>query len=119
LFLADELVEVLDSAGLPLKPRLRLTPSVVRVLVREDLVRAPRGRREWVSVRIRSGVATSAVYGCMRRGQPRDRVPVAFDSRTIRDGLAGPEHRFHADADHPYSQASGYGSGFDEPPAAS
>jgi len=110
--LVDELVEVLDSAGLPLKPRLRLTPSVVRVLVREDLVRAPRGNQEWVSVRIRTGIAIASIYACMRRGQQRDRLPRALDNSTTRlDGLTI-RHAWPAGEWHPWAPEN-----MTEPPA--
>jgi hypothetical protein len=114
--LQDETIEVLDGDGLPLRPRLRLAQAIVRHLLRADLVRGPR-HGDFVSVRIRTGVTIGAVYLAMRRSQPRDRIPVALDSRTVRDGIAGPEHRFHANDEHPFSQASGYGSGWDEPRA--
>jgi hypothetical protein len=118
--LVDELVEVLDSAGLPLKPRLRLTPSVVRVLVREDLVRAPRGNQEWRSVRVKFGVSVASIYSTMRHSQRRDPVPRASDDTTTRRSATSEfSHRWGAGEAHPYSPQSGHGSGWDEPPAAS
>jgi len=101
--LVDELVEVLDSAGLPLKPRLRLTPSVVRVLVREDLVRAPRGQQEWRSVRVKFGVSVASIYSTMRRGQQRDRLPRALDNSTTHKTGMLVEHRWKPGEWHPWA----------------
>ena len=120
LFLADERIQVLQRDGTPLLPALFLDPAVIRVLIREDLLRAPRGQQEWTSVRIKSGVATSTIYACMRRGNnERDRLPTADDSQTVRrTGIAGPEHRWRTGSgDHPYDPRNGAGSGWDVPPA--
>jgi hypothetical protein len=114
---AEERIEVLQRDGAALRPRLFLDPGIVRILIREDCVRAPRGQQEWAAVRIRAGVSISAVYGCMRRGQQRDRLPRAIDNSTVRlDGLTI-RHRWRTGGgDHPYDPQNGAGSGFDEPP---
>jgi hypothetical protein len=115
LFLAEK-IELLTAAGLSLHPPKYFSPGEIRRLMRKDLIFATNGG-EFHTVRHR--VPLETLQAALRGDVQRDRLPRALDNSTTRQTPGGEHsHRWGAGEAHPYSQQSGYGTGWDEPPAA-
>ena len=88
----------------------------IRRLMRKDLVFGTNGG-DFHSVRHR--VPLETLLAALRGDVQRDRLPRALDNSTTRQTPGGQHsHRWGAGEAHPFSQQSGYGTGWDEPPEA-
>jgi hypothetical protein len=113
--LARGAIEVLRPDRQSFRPPLFITEAQTRALLRERAV-YPACHGDFGQVVARLG--RSALFQELHRSEPRDRFPTADDDRTTRQTRQLVEHRWAAGEAHHWSQQSGYGTGWDEPPEA-